>query len=97
MVGFGSSASGLQCSWGSSLDEKIPRARMPKSALPPDVRAKLGFKRKVKGDENGGDAYWKPGFGNKEVVRGKEDQYHAGNQKKFLRRGSGKYMSARNT
>ena len=68
---------------------------MPKSALPPDVRAKLGFKRKVKGDENGGDAYWKPGFGNNQVVRGQEDTYHAGNQKKFLRRRSGQYMSQR--
>jgi len=95
MVGFGASSSGLQCSWGSTLDERIPRAKMPKSALPPDVRAKLGFKRKVKGDENGGDSYWKPGFGNNEVVRGKSDTYHAGNQRKFLKRGSGKAMSAR--
>ena len=39
--GYGQSASGLHCSWGSGLDERIPRAKLPPSALPPEVRAKL--------------------------------------------------------
>ena len=39
--GYGQSASGLHCSWGSDLDTHIPRAKLPPSALPPEVRAKL--------------------------------------------------------
>ena len=43
MKSFGSSASGLQCSWGSDLDTQIPRPKMPKSALPDSVRKNLGL------------------------------------------------------
>jgi hypothetical protein len=46
MKSFGSSASGLQCSWGSDLDTRIPRPKMPKQALPDSVRKNLGFKDK---------------------------------------------------
>ena len=38
------SASGLMCSHGSELDARIPRAKMPKTALPPELRRKMGLK-----------------------------------------------------
>ena len=37
------SASGLRCSHGSDLDTTIPRARLPKTALPPELRARMGL------------------------------------------------------
>ena len=46
MKSFGTSASGLQCAWGSDLDARIPRPKMPKQALPDSVRRSLGFKNK---------------------------------------------------
>ena len=39
-------AGGLICSHGSDLDTRIPRAKMPKSALPQSLRIKLGFEKK---------------------------------------------------
>ena len=38
------SASGLVCAHGSHMDQNIPRPKMPKSALPPELRRKMGFK-----------------------------------------------------
>ena len=35
VMSHGYTASGLQCSHGSKLDENLPRAKMPKRALPP--------------------------------------------------------------
>lgn len=48
MIGgvYGSSKSGLQCKWGSDLDVHKPRPKPPKTALPNDVRAKLGLKKR---------------------------------------------------
>lgn len=46
MRSYGSSASGLQCSWGSDLDTKIPRPKCPKQALPDSVRKNLGLKKR---------------------------------------------------
>jgi hypothetical protein len=45
------SATGLICSHGSHMDEKIPRPKMPKTALPPELRRKLGFQPRAQ-DEN---------------------------------------------
>ena len=44
-------AGGLICSHGSDLDTRIPRAKMPKSALPQSLRIKLGFEKKIR-DQN---------------------------------------------
>jgi len=46
MRSYGSSASGLQCSWGSDLDTRIPRPKCPKSALPDSVRQSLGLAKR---------------------------------------------------
>jgi hypothetical protein len=55
------SATGLMCSHGSQMDEKIPRPKMPKSALPPELRRKMGFEpRKGESDENN---IYQPGSG----------------------------------
>jgi hypothetical protein len=45
------SSTGLICSHGSHMDEKIPRPKMPKTALPPELRRKLGFQPRAQ-DEN---------------------------------------------
>ena len=82
------SASGLQCSHGSDLDTKIPRPKMPKSALPPDVRMKMGLKpRNHANDENNANI-WKPGAGVLAPTGSAPDGT-------YLRRGSGVAMSQR--
>ena len=54
------SATGLVCSHGSHMDQHIPRPKVPKSALPPDLRRKMGFGPREGELEN--DIY-KPGSG----------------------------------
>lgn len=90
---YGVSSTGLQCSWGSKLDETVPRAKMPKCALPPEIRAKLGLDKKRQVNENG--AYFKSGFGVVKQKGSETQHYAAGNQKNFLKRRSGVPMSVR--
>ena len=54
------SASGLMCSHGSELDTKIPRPKMPKTALPPELRKKMGFAKRANEEDS---TIWKPGSG----------------------------------
>lgn len=51
------SATGLVCSHGSHMDEKIPRPKMPKTALPPELRRKLGFQPRKEEEEGTYDIY----------------------------------------
>ncbi len=39
------------------MDEKIPRPKMPKTALPPELRRKLGFQPRVEEQAGGYDIY----------------------------------------
>ena len=98
-MGYGQSASGLQCSWGSDLDTRIPRAKLPPSALPPEVRAKLklGGLKHAGGhaDKDAAGLAYKPGGGCLEPRASDNGQYKAGCQKNFLRRGSGVPASER--
>ena len=98
-MGYGQSASGLQCSWGSDLDTRIPRAKLPPSALPPEVRAKLklGGLKHTGGhaDKDVAGLAYKPGGGCLEPRASDNGQYKAGCQKNFLRRGSGVPASER--
>lgn len=56
------SNTGLVCSHGSHMDEKIPRPKMPKTALPPELRRKLGFQPR-KEEEAGSYDIYKAGSG----------------------------------
>ena len=69
------SATGLICSHGSHMDEKIPRPKMPKTALPPELRRKLGLQ--PRNDENaGGNEIYQAGSGVlKPVGSGKDGSY----------------------
>ncbi len=51
------SATGLVCSHGSHMDEKIPRPKMPKTALPPELRRKLGFQPRKEENDSSYDIY----------------------------------------
>lgn len=69
------SATGLMCSHGSHMDEKIPRPKMPKSALPPELRRKLGFAPRLENEEAKNEIY-KAGSGVlKPVGSGKDGSY----------------------
>jgi hypothetical protein len=58
------SKSGLICSHGSELDSRIPRPRMPKTALPACLRKKMGLAPRVsEEEENLDNSYWTPGAG----------------------------------
>ena len=46
---------GLVCSHGSKLDESIPRPKLPKTALPPELRKKMGLKPRT--DDDSSDIY----------------------------------------
>ena len=83
------SASGLMCSHGSELDTRIPRAKMPKTALPPELRRKMGLqpRRSDESKENAGEI-WQAGSG---VLR----RVGSGRDGSFLKRGSGVPMSQR--
>lgn len=85
-----SKKTGLRCSWGSELDFQVPRAKMPSTALPPSVRQSMGLAPRKDKNKN----YWKPGFGIA-AQRGSNNTYHAGNQKHFLKKGSGVNAIAR--
>lgn len=56
------SATGLVCSHGSHMDEKIPRPKMPKTALPPELRRKMGLRPRREESESTYEIY-KPGSG----------------------------------
>mgnify|MGYP005991780421 CR=1 FL=1 len=69
------SATGLICSHGSHMDEKIPRPKMPKTALPPELRRKLGFQPRTE-EKAGGYEIYQPGSGIlKAVGSGKDGSY----------------------
>lgn len=57
------------------MDEKIPRPKMPKTALPPELRRKLGFQPRAANEEEGSEIY-KAGSGVlKPVGSGKDGSY----------------------
>ncbi len=56
------SATGLICSHGSHMDEKIPRPKMPKTALPPELRRKMGLAPRVE-EKAGGNEIYQAGSG----------------------------------
>ena len=74
------SKSGLICSHGSHLDANIPRPKMPKSALPPDLRRKLGLPSRD--NEEDDSIIYTAGSGVLVPVG-------SGSDGKFLKRGSG--------
>ena len=83
-------AGGLVCSHGSDLDTRIPRAKIPSSALPPEVRAKMGLKpRKPRRRSKGAADPYAAGAGVLKPRSSEDGNYAAGCQKNFLRRGSG--------
>ena len=94
-------AGGLVCSHGSDLDMRIPRAKVPKSALPQSLRRKLGFEKKRPLGKQRASRYSEetnPYAAGANVLKPRESQdgkYAAGCQKNFLRRGSGVAMSYR--
>ena len=95
------SSSGLICSHGSDLDMRIPRAKVPKSALPQSLRRKLGFEKKRPLGQQKHSRYSEqtdPYAAGANVLKPRESQdgnYAAGCQKNFLKRGSGKAMTHR--
>ncbi|CAD7941998.1 unnamed protein product [Amoebophrya sp. A25] len=92
---YGKTATGLQCSWGSQLDTNVPRAKMPKCALPPDVRAKMGLAKDSREEAPATKKYFTSGFGVQEKKGEQTATYSAGNQKHFLKRRSGVALSER--
>ncbi len=94
---FARTAGGLVCSHGSDLDTRIPRAKVPSSALPPEIRAKMGLKprRQLRRKSRGGADPYAAGAGVLQPRASTDGKYRAGCQRNFLRRGSGKAMSAR--
>jgi hypothetical protein len=81
---YGSSASGLQCAWGSDLDMRIPRQKLPKCALPPDVRAnmKLGTREnRGKQDKAEDGLAYAAGGGVLQPRESANGEYRAGCQK----------------
>ncbi len=80
------SKSGLMCSHGSELDTKIPRPKMPRTALPPELRRKMGFEQR--GEDENDAVVWKAGAG----VLAPTGSAPDGN---FLKKGSGVAMSTR--
>ena len=96
MSSFGHTASGLLCSHGSKLDECVPRAKLPKRALPPSIRSQLKLAPVIGHDiDESYDAlknaweFWSPGQGVVMQRGAYTNSYSAGNQKHFLKRGSG--------
>ncbi|CAD7939672.1 unnamed protein product [Amoebophrya sp. A120] len=94
-MSYGKTASGLQCAWGSKLDTAVPRPKMPKCALPPDVRAKMGLSVHAREEAKETKSYFASGSGVLEQRGAATDGYSAGNQKHFLKRRSGAHMSER--
>ena len=75
------------CSHGSELDARIPRPKMPKTALPPELRRSMGLKPRRQDEENDKEI-WTPGSG---VLK----KVGSGRDGSFLKRGSGVPMSQR--
>lgn len=69
------SATGLMCSHGSHMDEKIPRPKMPKTALPPELRRKMGLVPRTEGEEEGSIIYQAGSGVLKPVGSGKDGSY----------------------
>ena len=69
------SASGLICSHGSHMDEKIPRPKMPKTALPPELRRKLGLAPRKEEEEGTYDIYKAGGGVLQAVGSGRDGSY----------------------
>lgn len=76
---------GLVCSHGSKLDEAIPRPKLPKTALPPELRKKMGLKPRTEDDSS--DIY-KAGSGVLNAAGSARDG-------KYLKKGSGVPASVR--
>ena len=91
------SSTGLVCGHGSDLDMRIPRAKIPSSALPPEIRAKMGLKprREVRAKARSGANPYSAGGGVVKPRASSDGKYSAGCQKNFLKRGSGRAMSSR--
>lgn len=91
------SSTGLVCGHGSDLDMRIPRAKIPSSALPPEIRAKMGLKprREVRARARSGANPYSAGAGVVKPRESSDGNYSAGCQKNFLKRGSGRAMSSR--
>ena len=93
-------AGGLICSHGSDLDTRIPRAKVPKSALPQSLRVKLGFDKKRPLAKQSRSRYsedtnpYAPGANVLQPRSSADGKYKAGCQKNFLRRGSGSSFSS---
>jgi hypothetical protein len=80
------SKSGLVCSHGSELDTLIPRPKMPKTALPPELRRKMGLEPRF--EDKSSDEIWRAGSGVLAPTGSAADGH-------FLRKGSGAPMSIR--
>ena len=91
------SSTGLVCGHGSDLDMRIPRAKIPSSALPPEIRAKMGLKprREVRAKARSGANPYSAGACVLKPRESSDGKYSAGCQKNFLKRGSGRAMSSR--
>lgn len=85
---YGSSGSGLRCSHGSTLDERIPRPKQPKTALPPSLRKSLGFQPRREEDAATSSTLYKAGAGVLKSVGSAPDG-------SYLRGGSGVPASVR--
>ncbi len=69
------SASGLICSHGSHMDMKIPRPAMPKTALPPELRRKMGLVPRKEEAEGSYEIYQAGSGVLKPVGSGKDGSY----------------------
>ena len=92
-------AGGLVCSHGADVDTRIPRAKIPKSALPQSLRIKLGFEKRNPRSKQTRSRYsdetnpYAPGANVLKPRESADGKYKAGCQKNFLRRGSGSNFS----
>ncbi len=81
------SNSGLVCSHGSELDTLIPRPKMPKCALPPELRRKMGLAPRKEETAEENKLY--------EAGAGVLAKVGSGRDGSFLKRRSGVPMSER--
>eukprot|EP00621_Florenciella_sp_RCC1693_P000607 CAMPEP_0182554324 /NCGR_PEP_ID=MMETSP1323-20130603/49930_1 /TAXON_ID=236787 /ORGANISM="Florenciella parvula, Strain RCC1693" /LENGTH=240 /DNA_ID=CAMNT_0024766049 /DNA_START=57 /DNA_END=779 /DNA_ORIENTATION=+ len=89
---YAKSSSGLVCSHGSDLDTKIARPKQPKTALPPELRAKMGLKPRRDGERGRGDGSHETMYS---AGAGVLKPVGSGADGSFLKRGSGVPMSER--
>ncbi|KAJ1461822.1 hypothetical protein M885DRAFT_611431 [Pelagophyceae sp. CCMP2097] len=85
---YGASQSGLRASHGSDLDASIPRPKLPKTALPPGVRARMGLAPRREEDFAASEQLYKAGAGVLQPVGSAPDGT-------FLKRNSGVQASER--